>query len=617
MLLWAILLGTVAPVPTNTYLSIWQIPELQMSPDGSKIAFVAREPMTEKRHENIWIADTKAGDAKQFTTWTGDDHNARFSADSRYVYFLSNRSGSSQIYKISLDGGEATLVLPTVKDIEKFELSPDGLRIAYSAATKEAPKDDPDPQVIDTADVPTGVFVAELASPKPKIVPQATVTVSDFSWAGKRLLVRSNATPTGLDLTDQFSLIDPETGKSEDLKFISPAAGSALAGANGAILWTAPRIGLGPDSPDMFFKIGASNPTMAVQPKLEYTFMPVSIRPDGTAYGQYVKGLDVATFEMSAGGECRFAPSEGVTSAIASPVAGKRAYVHMSPSQLFEVYYQEGDRPARQVSHINDGPLSHSLAPAQRITYKSFDGKPIEAILTLPSNLTPGKLPPLIVSPHGGPTGQYFWGYDIWAQFFASRGYAVLSPNVRGSTGYGWDFMISNKADWGGGDYKDMMSGVDAVIGKGLVDPNKVAIAGWSYGGYMSAWAVTQTNRFKAAVIGAPMTNLISEYGTERLDTHQYDTWFHGRMYDNFGDAVKQSPITFVKNVHTPCLLLQGAEDNIDPPGQSFEFYRALKHYGVEVQMALYPKEPHGFTQPKHRVDMLERMVSFIDAHMK
>jgi dipeptidyl aminopeptidase/acylaminoacyl peptidase len=171
-----------------------------------------------------------------------------------------------------------------------------------------------------------------------------------------------------------------------------------------------------------------------------------------------------------------------------------------------------------------------------------------------------------------------------------------------------------NRADWGGGDFKDVMAGVDDLISKGIADPDRLGIGGWSYGGFMAEWAVTQTARFKAAVSGAGMSNLISEFGTE--DHSAYDEWFWGTPYEKPEGFLNSSPFLYLKNAKTPTLILQGEADPIDPPGQSQELYRGLKRYGVATELVLYPREPHGLREGKHRVDMQKRMVEWFDKYL-
>jgi dipeptidyl aminopeptidase/acylaminoacyl peptidase len=186
---------------------------------------------------------------------------------------------------------------------------------------------------------------------------------------------------------------------------------------------------------------------------------------------------------------------------------------------------------------------------------------------------------------------------------------------VRGSTGYSEKFTELNRGDWGGGDFKDVMAGVDDLIAKGITDPDRLGIAGWSYGGYMAEWAITQTTRFKAAVTGAGMSDLISEYGTEK--NPEYDEWFWGVPYEKPEGFLNGSPFLYVKNTKTPTLILQGESDVIDPPGQSQELYRGLKRYNVPVEYVLYPREPHGFQEAKHYVDVHKRVIEWFSQYLK
>jgi dipeptidyl aminopeptidase/acylaminoacyl peptidase len=270
---------------------------------------------------------------------------------------------------------------------------------------------------------------------------------------------------------------------------------------------------------------------------------------------------------------------------------------------------------------FNEKWTSRPVVAAEFVKYKSADGTEVEATLLKPSalssqpsalNAQPG---PAVILVHGGPTGRWSDAFEPWGQLLAARGYAVLYPNVRGSTGYGHHFLEMNRADWGGGDFKDVMAGADWLVARGIADPNRLGIGGWSYGGYMAAWAVTQTTRFKAAVSGAPVIDMASEFGTENGSA--YDEWFYGTPYEKLDGFIKSSPMTFVKNVKTPTLLLQGEDDTTDPIGQSQQFYRGLKRYGVESDLVLYPREPHGLREEHHLVDRLTRILAWYDRYLK
>jgi dipeptidyl aminopeptidase/acylaminoacyl peptidase len=254
------------------------------------------------------------------------------------------------------------------------------------------------------------------------------------------------------------------------------------------------------------------------------------------------------------------------------------------------------------------------VAP-ETVRYPSFDGREIEGALLKPAGWAAGQRLPLVVLVHGGPTGRWRDRFESWGQLLAARGFLVLYPNPRGSTGYGHAFVESNRADWGGGDFKDVMAGVDLLVKRGLADPERLGIGGWSYGGYLSAWAITQTRRFKAAVIGAGLSDLASEFGTE--DGPAYDEWFYGLPYEHLDRFQKSSPITHVKSARTPSLILQGENDVTDPVGQSQQLYRALKHYGVPAELVLYPREGHGLREEKHLLDRLNRIVAWYEKYLK
>jgi len=220
---------------------------------------------------------------------------------------------------------------------------------------------------------------------------------------------------------------------------------------------------------------------------------------------------------------------------------------------------------------------------------------------------------------HGGPTSSFdasstYW-FGMWPQLLVARGYQVLMVNPRGSEAYGAEFTTLNRGDWGGGDYKDQMAAVDAVLARGRTDPNRLGIGGWSYGGYMSQWAPTLTPRFKAAVAGAGTFDLVAEFETE--DFPQGDEWFFGRPWEHAEAFAHSSPNMHIASAHTPTLILHGEDDVANPVGQSIGYYRALKQLGVPCQLVVYPREGHLPREEKHQIDMLRRMLDWYDRYLK
>jgi dipeptidyl aminopeptidase/acylaminoacyl peptidase len=291
------------------------------------------------------------------------------------------------------------------------------------------------------------------------------------------------------------------------------------------------------------------------------------------------------------------------------------AFAGGSATQPNELWLENGSDTAVRVSDFNKDWESVQLVKPEFFHYKSFDGMQIEGSLMLPANYDGHSKLPLITLVHGGPTGRWDDSIAFWGPVLVGHGYAIFCPNVRGSTGYGEKFVEANRADWGGGDFKDVMAGVDALIARGVADPNRLGIGGWSYGGYMSEWAITQTTRFKAAVSGAGMADLIAEFGTESHPS--YDEWFFGQPYEKPEGFLHSSPFMYMKNAKTPTLILQGENDTTDPLGQSQQLYRALKHYGVKAELVEYPREPHGPQEEKHNLDILNRVVAWYDENLK
>jgi dipeptidyl aminopeptidase/acylaminoacyl peptidase len=232
-------------------------------------------------------------------------------------------------------------------------------------------------------------------------------------------------------------------------------------------------------------------------------------------------------------------------------------------------------------------------------------------------NYQPGTRVPLLVIVHGGPTGVFTQSFIVSRSpypiaAFASEGYAVLRCNVRGSSGYGRQFRYANYGDWGGADYQDIMSGVDAMIARGIADPDRLGVMGWSYGGFMTSWIVTQTKRFKAASVGAGVTNLMSFTGTSDIPSFIPD-YFGGEYWEVFDNWRAHSAMFHVKGVSTPTLIQHGEADVRVPISQGYEFYQALKRQGVPVEMVVYPRQPHGLQEPKLQLDAMRRNLEWFD----
>ena len=275
----------------------------------------------------------------------------------------------------------------------------------------------------------------------------------------------------------------------------------------------------------------------------------------------------------------------------------------------------------RQLTNNNAG-LQANWGKAESIEWTS-EGSNIQGWLLPPAKIEPGKKYPMVVLIHGGPssltTSEWPASFGMPRAIVAAlstRGYYVLLPNPRGSYGQGEDFTRANMKDFGGGDLRDDLAGVDAAIKKYPIDPNRVGVTGWSYGGFMTMWTVTQTNRFHAAVAGAGIANWQSYYG-QNLIGQWMIPFFGASVYDDPGVYEKSSPIRFIKNVKTPTLVIVGEHDAECPSSQSYEFWHALKALGVPTKLIIYAGEGHMFIDPGHQVDRMQRTVAWFDTYLK
>jgi dipeptidyl aminopeptidase/acylaminoacyl peptidase len=271
-----------------------------------------------------------------------------------------------------------------------------------------------------------------------------------------------------------------------------------------------------------------------------------------------------------------------------------------------------------QLSHLNDG-VEPAWGKSESLSWTS-DGFQVQGWLMLPKGYDPAKKYPLIVEVHGGPAAaaNAHWpagAGSLSVETFSALGYFVFQPNPRGSFGQGEAFTQANRKDFGYGDLRDILAGIDAVEAKYPVDPNRVGLTGWSYGGFMTMFAVTQTQRFKAAVAGAGISDWLSYYGENSID--QWMTpYFGASVYDDPAVYAKSSAINFIKQAHTPTLILVGDRDGECPAPQSYEFWHALRDLHVPTQLVVYPNEGHGFVNPAHRRDVMERAVEWFERSM-
>lgn len=294
-------------------------------------------------------------------------------------------------------------------------------------------------------------------------------------------------------------------------------------------------------------------------------------------------------------------------------------YTWQSPNQPTEIYMADLDgKNKKRVTRETEGWVQgKNFAQVEEFWFTSFDGTRVQGFVAYPKGTSAGAKIPVIHRIHGGPHGMYGYSFSDLNEMFVAKGYAVVFINPRGSTGYGQKFADGSVEAWGGGDFKDLMAGMDyALIEYPFLDKNRMGVTGGSYGGFMTNWVVTQTDRYKAAATVASVSNLISFYGTS-LYQLLIETEFNGFPWDNYSLLWHWSPLNHVKNVSTPTLLLHGEQDMDVPITQAEEFYIALKKLGVPARFVRYPNEGHGVRQPQHREHYYHELIGWMDKYLR
>jgi dipeptidyl aminopeptidase/acylaminoacyl peptidase len=606
-------------------LNLRSISDLQFSPDGARLAFVVTEPAKGTgRPRHIWVCDKQAGAARQFTYSAKSESAPRWSPDGKQLAFLSDRGDEQQIYLMRGDVGEGIALTKGKRGIKSFEWSPDAKQIAFLApdaktdAEEKKEKDKDDAHVADKEAKRVRLWLVDVATGETRALTKPTWEVQELAWlpSGDRLVVKATDRPQSDENTEQIFSVQTSDGTTKLLIAPRGPFRELRISPNGnGVSFVGSRED-GPEPHDLqVLPINTHAARNLTGASLDRPVEDYHWEKDGSIVLLAANGFGSLFVKYSHDGSRQdLAPSPVPTGGIAIAPGGDIAFVSQTATRPQEVWLWDQKTSPRQISHLNDSWKQFTLSAPEYYKYKSFDGIEIEAALLRPQGAEPKAKLPLIALIHGGPTGRWSDSIDTWGQLLATHGYAVFYPNIRGSVGYGQKFVESNRGDWGGGDFRDVMAGIKDLTDRGIADANRLGIGGWSYGGYMAEWAITQTNDFKVAVSGAGMANLISEFGMEEHPAG--DEWFYGVPWEKPEGFLNSSPFIHLKNAKTPTLVMQGDADTVDPLGQSQELYRGLKRYGVETELVVYPREPHGFHEEKHLLDRLNRILAWYDKYL-
>ncbi len=616
--------------------------DAQLSPDGQHVAYVLMEPVSDlpKRQGRIWVVDTRGGEPRPLTKGPGHDICPRWSPDNQHIAFISKikgegKQGKAQLYLMSLKDGEARQVCTMPNGVSDLDWSPDGQQIAFLSRDGEEPKSDP---LVIAPNLHQRLWTIRPDYDIPEPVTPDGLTVWEYAWSpdSKHFALYYS---TGSDDTDwyrgQIGMVPARGGDVRQLTHLTRQASaltwspdsSRLAFMSGE--WSDPCQGGG----DIFILSVTGNNAEPRNLTPGISCSPACCRwfPDGqrllyTAWDGLTQQIGILNesdgtittlvkdFVMST-----FWPRLSTTADVR-----RFATTHTTQQHPYDVWFGEiidgnasVDIKLKRLTRLN--PIAEetfALSSSERISYPSSDGWRIDALFTPAFEYKSDTPPPLVVYVHGGPS--WAWLDDIgstWTQTLASAGYAVLRANIRGSWGRGVAFADAVMYDMGGKDLQDLLDGVDYLVNRGLVDGNRVAIGGGSYGGFMSAWAITQTTRFKAAIMSAGVSDFHSFHAQSRI--FDWDMRFLGGNPLEHPELYREcSAITYAARVQTPTLIIHGEEDHDVPINQSHAFYRALRERNVPVEFVIYPREGHGLSEREHRKDCEERILRWLERHL-
>jgi dipeptidyl aminopeptidase/acylaminoacyl peptidase len=633
--------------------SVHPFSEVAISPDGTRVVYgnvvAGKRGGADVDVSALWIVNSKDGSGTvRLTACPGsvcDEHGAAWSPDGKQIAFVTTDAAEqTQIATADAMGGNARILTNAHGPLDTARWSPDGRRIAflYSAGAPKTPGP-LNPLARDAGVLSTTYFEQRLAvmaaqGGEPTLLGPADLNVYEYDWApdGSRFAVTA-AHGSGDDnwWVAELDVIDAASGAVQvllkpQLQMASPrwsGNGSRIAYIGG--LMSDETITGG----DLYVISAAGGNPVNVTPGLRASVHTITWNSSASVIlaTEFAAGDEVLA-TINADTKAQREIWRGAEMIWANTVMGFTpgdAGISLSRNGEYSAVIRQSFTSPPEVATGPPGrwtAITKANAAVRAITgkatnvYWKSDAFNVQGMLIAPPLVNPGQRYPLVVQVHGGPAYAHYplypTGENSDAAALASRGYFVFMPNPRGSYGQGEAFTRANVKDFGYGDLRDVLSGLDAVEKAAPIDPAAVGIAGWSYGGYMTMWALTQTDRFKAAVAGAGLSDWLSYYGTNDIDTWMIP-YFGASVYADPKVYERSSPMTYITKVHAPTLLLSGDRDAEVPITQSYEYWNALRRLGVKTEFVVYPDEGHFFFKHDDQVDVMSRLVRWFDENLK
>lgn len=655
------------PVALDDLLQIRFPHDAALSPDGSRVLYVlARlDDVANEFCSNVWIASTGGGPPRPFTADEGRDASPVWSPDGRWVAFLSTRAGKRmgrkkavmQLWVMPADGGEARQLTFFKAGVTQPGWSPDGRHLTFisrgSLDRRETKADD-------------DLIVREVTRPKYKfdamgflegyahvwIVPLAggeptRLTDGDYDHdtpaylpGGREVIFIANRTrEADFSFVRDVWAVDVESGRLRQITRNAGPCTSAVPSPDGQMIayvghdfqaktatnfgvWVVPSSGGEQRNITASFDRSVGNAVASdarlapLVPRIAWTADGSGVLFNATDRGRthlYRAGVAEPGVQQLTDG------AEVVADLAAS--GGWVVYQRMHPTSMDELWVlPPGGEPHRLLAPNDDLLAMLHINEPQHFTYTGGDGWPMDGWVLTPPGFEPTKKYPAILRIHGGPHSAYGDTFNHYVHLLAARGYVVVWTNPRGSQGYGQTFTRAVVGDWGGKDSRDILMGLDAAIAKGFIDPERVAVTGGSYGGFMTNWLITHTNRFRCAVTEVCVSNLYSFWGTSDIGATWGEIEWGANPWDDPDRLLMQSPLAFVRNVNTPVLITANEEDHRCPIEQSEQFYMALRKLGKTAVFLRFTESSHTMAssgRPRQRLERMRRLLAWFDKYLQ
>jgi len=623
-----------------------------ISRDGARIAYVVRAPTFDpaakpspddpkagwKVEQQLFLVDRAGGASRQLTYGDEPVTAARFSPDGHSLAFVRKKAGKPALHVLALGGGEPRVVALGDYEPQTFDWAPDGKAFVFTAI--RPPTDEQKAErwrrggarAYDREWEQVHLLVVPVAGGEPRKVNRGTDTVMSYVWSpdGKRIALVVAPSTEPVEAGAFHKLIVVSAGDGGDAQ--------ALDQGDGKTPFIIRQVAWSPDSRQLAYAVTARGGLSHIDElrvraadggRVTDVAAKLDLELTGFAWAGDARSLVASAtvrtvtrlyrLALDGRGAKEIAIGKRVLTGLEGDRAGRYlvavASTPTTPAEPTVIDVERGT--VAPVATINPQLADWTIARNEIVTWKNSEGVALDGVLTVTGHATPGTPPPLIVIPHGGPDSASQEGFNGWAQFFAARGYSVFEPNYRGGTGYGRPFYEANRGRFGAIELADIESGVDALIGAGKADRTRLFYAGWSWGGYLSAWTLGHTDRYRAFMVGAGIVDVVVQYVTSDINHGVAADWeFKGRPWLVPEAFERPNPSRALASARAPTLIFHGESDERVPFVNGQILYRALRDAGTPVTFWAYPREPHGFQEPAHVEHLMTTWAAFFDAQL-